>query len=315
MILLDVTYGNPWAWFLLIIPIIMFIYNCLMKGKTRVQLHVSSFFDFKSKSWKVILQKLMPYISMLIAVLIVIGIARPQGSFTKEKAYTKGIDIVMAIDVSTSMLEKDFSPNRLEAAKSVAAEFVSKRPNDRIGVVVFAGESFTQCPPTIDHNVVQKQISAIQDGLMEDGTAIGMGLATSVRVLKNSNAKSKVCILLTDGVNTAGKIDPMTAVEIARNFNVKVYTIGVGTPRGNILGIDETLMSAISKSTGGIYFRAGSTARLKEIYDQINRLETIEIEKNAMHKKTELYLPWLLSAFILMVFQFVLKHTILKGIV
>ena len=252
---------------------------------------------------------------MLAAVLIVVAIARPQGSLTKEKSYTKGIDIVMAIDVSTSMLEKDFSPNRLEAAKSVAAEFVSKRPNDRIGVVVFAGESFTQCPPTIDHNVVQKQISAIQDGLMEDGTAIGMGLATSVRVLKNSNAKSKVCILLTDGVNTAGKIDPLTAVEIARNFNVKVYTIGVGTPRGNILGIDETLMNAISKSTGGIYFRAGSTARLKEIYDQINRLETIEIEKNAMHKKTELYLPWLLSAFILMVFQFVLKHTILKGIV
>ena len=315
MILLDVTYGNPWAWFLLIIPIIMFIYPCLMKGKTRVQLHVSSFFDFKSKSWKVILQKLMPYISMLAAVLIVVAIARPQGSFTKEKSYTKGIDIVMAIDVSTSMLEKDFSPNRMEAAKTVAAEFVSKRPNDRIGVVVFAGESFTQCPPTIDHNVVLKQISAIQDGLMEDGTAIGMGLATSVRVLKNSNAKSKVCILLTDGVNTAGKIDPMTAVEIARNFNVKVYTIGVGTPRGNILGIDETLMNAISKSTGGIYFRAGSTARLKEIYDQINRLETIEIEKNAMHKKTELYLPWLLSAFILMVFQFVLKHTILKGIV
>ncbi|MCE2962927.1 MAG: vWA domain-containing protein [Chitinophagales bacterium] len=315
MILLTVSYGNPWAWFLLIIPIIMFVYNCLMKGRTRVQLHVSSFFDFKSKSWKVILQKLMPYASMLAAVLIVVAIARPQGSYTKEKSYTKGIDIVMAIDVSTSMLEKDFSPNRLEAAKSVASEFVSKRPNDRIGVVVFSGESFTQCPPTIDHNIVQKQIGVIQDGLMEDGTAIGMGLATSVRVLKNSNAKSKVCILLTDGVNTAGKIDPMTAVEIARNFNVKVYTIGVGTPRGNILGIDETLMNAISKSTGGIYFRAGSTARLKEIYDQINRLETIEIEKNAMHKKTELYLPWLLAAFIILVLQFVLKYTLLKGII
>jgi Ca-activated chloride channel family protein len=315
MILLDVTYGNPWAWFLLIIPIIMFIYPCLMKGKTRVQLHVSSFFDFKSKSWKVILQKLMPYISMLAAVLIVVAIARPQGSFTKEKSYTKGIDIVMAIDVSTSMLEKDFSPNRMEAAKTVAAEFVSKRPNDRIGVVVFAGESFTQCPPTIDHNVVLKQISAIQDGLMEDGTAIGMGLATSVRVLKNSNAKSKVCILLTDGVNTAGKIDPLTAVEIAKNFNVKVYTIGVGTPRGNILGIDEPLMNTISKSTGGIYFRAGSNARLKEIYDQINRLETIEIEKNAMHKKTELYLPWLLGAFTLLLLQFVLKCTVLRGVI
>lgn len=315
MILLAVSYGNPWAWFLLLIPISMLIYHCMMQGRNRVKIHVSSFFDYKNNSWKVLLIKSLPYLKMIAAIFIVVAIARPQGSFTKEKSYTKGIDIVMAIDVSTSMLEKDFSPNRLEAAKSVASEFVSKRPNDRIGVVVFAGESFTQCPPTIDHNIVQKQIGVIQDGLMEDGTAIGMGLATSVRVLKNSNAKSKVCILLTDGVNTAGKIDPMTAVEIARNFNVKVYTIGVGTPKGNILGIDESLMNAISKSTGGIYFRAGSNARLKEIYDQINRLETIEIEKNAMHKKTELYLPWLLGAFALLLIQFILKYTVLRGII
>ncbi|MBL7790121.1 MAG: VWA domain-containing protein [Chitinophagales bacterium] len=315
MILLNVSYGNPWAWFLLIIPITMLIYHCMMQGQNRMKIYVSSFFDYKLNSWKVILVKSLPYMKVIAAVLIVVAIARPQGSFTKEKSFTKGIDIVMAIDVSTSMLEKDFSPNRLEAAKAVASEFVSKRPNDRIGVVVFAGESFTQCPPTIDHNIVQKQIEAIQDGLLEDGTAIGMGLATSVRVLKNSNAKSRVCILLTDGVNTAGKIDPLTAVDIAKNFNVKVYTIGVGTPKGNILGIDEGLMSTISKSTGGIYFRAGSTARLKEIYDQINRLETIEIEKNAMHKKTELYLPWLLAAFGLLVLQFVLKYTVLKGIV
>lgn len=313
--LLEISFANPWAWFLLIIPIMMLIYHFIMQGRNRLKLHVSSLFDFKTKSLKVLLRKALPYITILASVLIVVAIARPQGSFTKEKSYTKGIDIVMAIDVSTSMLEKDFSPNRMEAAKAVAAEFVSKRPNDRIGVVVFAGESYTQCPPTIDHNVVLKQISAIRDGLMEDGTAIGMGLATSVRVLKNSSAKSKVCILLTDGVNTAGKIDPLTAVEIARNFNVKVYTIGVGTPRGNILGIDEPLMNTISKSTGGIYFRAGSNARLKEIYDQINRLETIEIEKNAMHKKTELFLPWLLGAFALLLIQFVLKHTILKGII
>lgn len=315
MILLNVSYGNPWAWFLLIIPITMLIYHCMMQGQNRMKIYVSSFFDYKLNSWKVILVKSLPYMKVIAAVLIVVAIARPQGSFTKEKSFTKGIDIVMAIDVSTSMLEKDFSPNRLEAAKAVASEFVSKRPNDRIGVVVFAGESFTQCPPTIDHNIVQKQIEAIQDGLLEDGTAIGMGLATSVRVLKNSNAKSRVCILLTDGVNTAGKIDPLTAVDIAKNFNVKVYTIGVGTPKGNILGIDEGLMSTISKSTGGIYFRAGSNERLKEIYDQINRLETIEIEKNAMHKKTELYLPWLLAAFGLLVLQFVLKYTVLKGIV
>ena len=315
MILLEVSFGNPWAWFLMIFPITMLIYHLMMQGRNRVKVHVSSFFDFKANSWKVWLRKALPYMTIVACILIVIAIARPQGSYTKEKSYTKGIDIVMAIDVSTSMLEKDFSPNRMEAAKTVAAEFVSKRPNDRIGVVVFAGESFTQCPPTIDHNVVLKQISTIRDGLMEDGTAIGMGLATSVRVLKNSNAKSKVCILLTDGVNTAGKIDPMTAVEIGKNFNVKVYTIGVGTPRGNILGIDEPLMNTISKSTGGLYFRAGSNARLKEIYDQINRLETIEIEKNAMHKKTELYLPWLLSAFILLIIQFVLKYTLLKGII
>lgn len=315
MLFLKVEFGHPWAWFFMIIPLVMLAYQALMNGRNRTQIHVSTFYDFKSKSWKVILRKFLPYFNILAAALIVVAIARPQGSYTKEKSYTKGIDIVMAIDVSTSMLEKDFSPNRLEAAKSVALEFVTKRPNDRIGVVVFAGESFTQCPPTIDHNVVQKQIQAIQDGLMEDGTAIGMGLATSVRVLKNSNAKSKVCILLTDGVNTAGKIDPITAIDIAKNFNIKVYTIGVGTPRGNILGIDENLMNTISKSTGGIYFRAGSNARLKEIYDQINRLETIEIERNAMHKKTELYLPWLLAAFALMIMQFVLKNTLLRGIV
>lgn len=313
--LLEISFGNPWAWFLFIVPIVMLIYHCLIHAQNRVKIQVSSIFDFKMRSWKVLMKRALPYANIFATALIVIAIARPQGSYTKEKSYTKGIDIVMAIDVSTSMLEKDFSPNRLEAAKAVAAEFVTKRPNDRIGVVVFAGESFTQCPPTIDHNIVQKQISIIQDGLMEDGTAIGMGLATSVRVLKNSNAKSKVCILLTDGVNTAGKIDPLTAVEIAKNFNVKVHTIGVGTPRGNILGIDEPLMNTISKSTGGLYFRAGSNARLKEIYDQINQLETIEIEKNAMHKKTELYLPWLLSAFALLVLQFVLKYTILKGIV
>jgi len=315
MLLLEISFGNPWAWFLLIIPIAMLIYHYMIKGRHRVKMYVSTIFDYKNLSWKIVLAKLLPYFSIIAATLIVVAIARPQGSYTKEKSYTKGIDIVMAIDVSTSMLEKDFSPNRLEAAKSVASEFVTKRPNDRIGVVIFAGESFTQCPPTIDHNIVQTQINSIQDGQLEDGTAIGMGLATSVRVLKNSNAKSKVCILLTDGVNTAGKIDPLTAVEIARNFNVKVYTIGVGTPKGNILGIDENLMNTISKSTGGLYFRAGSTARLKEIYDQINKLETIEIEKNAMHKKTELYLPWLLSAFFILVLQFVLRYSVLKGIV
>lgn len=312
---LEVSFGNPWAWFFMLIPLLMILYFIFLKSKSTGKVYTSTFFDYKSRSWKVLCKKCLPLLNIIAATLIVVAIARPQGDYSKEKSFTKGIDIVMAIDVSTSMLEKDFSPNRLEAAKSVASEFVSKRPNDRIGVVVFAGESFTQCPPTIDHAIVQKQIESIQNGMIDDGTAIGMGLATSVRALKNSNAKSKVCILLTDGVNTAGTIDPNTAVEIAKTFNLKVYCIGVGTPRNNILGIDEPLMQHIAKSTGGLYFRAGSLERLKQIYNQINELETIDIEKNALHKKTDLYLPWLLAAFSLLILQFILKVSLLRGIV
>lgn len=313
--LLEVNFGNPWAWFLMIIPIMMIAYLFLIQSKSIGKVYISTYFDFQSQSWKSRFKKWLPILPIISSILIVVAIARPQGDYSKEKSFTKGIDIVMAIDVSTSMLEQDFNPNRLEAAKAVASEFVSKRPNDRIGVVVFAGESFTQCPPTIDHGIVQKQIKAIQNGIIEDGTAIGMGLATSVRALKNSNAKSRVCILLTDGVNTAGTIDPNTAVEIAKTFKLKVYCIGVGTPKNNILGIDETLMNYIAKSTGGLYFRAGSVERLKAIYNQINELETVDIEKNALHKKTDLFLPWLLTALGLILLFIILKHWILRGIV
>lgn len=312
---LEVTYGNPWAWFFLIIPIIMGLFFFYLQSQGAARVHISSFHDFKGKNWKVVLRKWLPLLNIIAAIFIVIAIARPQGDYSKEKSFTKGIDIVMAIDVSTSMLETDFKPNRYEAAKIVASEFVTKRPNDRIGVVVFAGESLTLCPPTIDHAVVQKQIKSISSGLLDDGTAIGMGLATSVRALKYSNAKSKVCILLTDGVNTAGTIDPLTAVEIAKQFRLKVYCIGVGTPRNNILGIDEPLMQNIAKSTGGLYFRAGSLERLKAIYNQINELETIEIEKNNLNKKTDLYLPWLLIALGLILIQFLLRMTVLRGVV
>lgn len=312
---LEVTFGNPWAWFFIIIPLGMLAHFLFTQSYGMGRVHVSTLHDFKSKSIKVFLRKWLPLLQIIAALLIVIAIARPQGDYNKEKSFTKGIDIVMAIDVSTSMLEEDLKPNRYEAAKIVASEFVSMRPNDRIGVVIFSGESLTICPPTIDHAVVQKQIKGIQTGILTDGTAIGMGLATSVRALKNSNAKSKVCILLTDGVNTAGTIDPMTAVEIAKQHRLKVYCIGVGTPKNNILGIDEPLMQHIAKSTGGIYFRAGSLERLKAIYTQINQLETIEIEKNNMHKKTDKYLPWLLTALGLIVLSFLLRMTFLRGVV
>jgi Ca-activated chloride channel family protein len=233
---------------------------------------------------------------------------------SKENSYTNGIDIVMALDVSTSMLEQDFKPNRLNAAKKVASEFIAKRPNDRIGLVIFAGESFTQCPPTIDHNILQKQLKEVREGILEDGTAIGMGLATSIRTLKNSEAKSKVIILLTDGVNTAGTIDPMTSIDIAKALKTKVYCIGVGTPRGNILGIDEPLMRKIASATGGLYFRAGNNQRLSEIYEEINQLETVEIEVNALHRKTEEFLPWAIIAGIFMLLYFVLRYSWLRSV-
>ena len=314
MMILTTSFANPWAWYLMILPLLMLLYFWFWQKEANVQFSTSTFFSIKTKSIRLLLKRYLPLLQIISVILIIIAIARPQDEMSREKSNTRGIDIVMAIDVSTSMLERDFSPNRLEAAKDVAAEFVSKRPNDRLGVVVFAGESFTQCPPTIDHSIVLKQIKAIRNGIIEDGTAIGMGLATSVRALKNSNAKSRVCILLTDGVNTAGTIDPNTAIEIARAFKVKVYCIGVGTPRNNILGIDEPLMRRISGITGGLYFRAGSLEKLKQIYAQINELETSEIEKNSLHKKTDLFFPYALAAFLILFVSVILQNTWLKGI-
>lgn len=314
MMLLSTSFANNWAWFFMILPLLMLFYFIFLQRKANIQTNVSSIFEIRKLNIKAALRQYLPLLNIVSAVLLVIAIARPQDDHSRERTNTRGIDIIMAIDVSSSMLESDFSPNRLEAAKSVASEFVSKRPNDRIGIVVFAGESYTQCPPTIDHAIVQKQIRNIRNGIIEDGTAIGMGLATSVRALKNSNAKSKVCILLTDGVNTAGLIDPVSAIDIAKSFQIKVYCIGVGTPKNNILGIDEPLMKKIASQTNGLYFRAGSFAKLKEIYGRINELETIEIEKQAISQKKDLYLPYALIAFCLLLIGFILKYTWLKGI-
>lgn len=312
--ILKITFAHPWAWFLIIIPILMVLFQVFLSKNSSSSTIFSSSQGLLNNSYKILLKKILPWFSILSAILLVIAIARPQDEYSREKSNTKGIDIILALDVSTSMLEKDFNPNRIEAAKSVASEFVTKRPNDRIGLVVFAGESYTQCPPTIDHQIVQKQIKSIHNGIIEDGTAIGMGLATSIRTLKNSTAKSKVCILLTDGVNTAGTIDPITAIDIAKALKVKVYCIGVGTPRNNMMGIDEPLMQKITSSTGGLYFRAGSLDRLKQIYEKINTLETYEIEVNSLHKKTDLYLPWALAAFGFLLLSFILKHTLVKTI-
>ncbi|MCS6818596.1 MAG: VWA domain-containing protein, partial [Chitinophagales bacterium] len=229
-------------------------------------------------------KQFLPFLRAAALTFLLIALARPQSSVSEEKISTEGIDIVIALDISTSMLAQDFKPNRLEAAKNEAINFVDARKSDRIGLVVFAGESFTQCPVTIDHSIVKNQLKAIKNGVLEDGTAIGMGLATAVQRLRESKAKSKVVILMTDGVNNRGLIDPLTATDIAIQFGVKVYTIGVGTngkaytpvaqdASGKLIfdyadvQIDEKLMREISLKTGGKYFRASNNQKLKEIYE------------------------------------------------
>lgn len=311
----SISFANTWAWYLMIVPIIMIWYALQQYKHSIPSISLSNTASFSAKtSLKGMIKNALPWLRILSVICLIVAIARPQSSSSKDKVHTNGIDIVLALDISTSMLEKDFKPNRLEAAKEVATTFVAERPNDRIGLVVFAGESFTQCPTTIDHNIVVKQIKEIKNGALEDGTAIGMGLATACRMMSKSQAKSKVCILLTDGVNTAGLIDPITSIDIAKAFKIKVYTIGVGTATGNIMGIDEPLMRKIAAQTGGKYFKAGSKERLKNIYAEINKLETNEIEVSSYSKKSEKYLWWALASAFLFVLELLLKYTWVRSL-
>lgn len=247
----------------------------------------------------------MPYIAL---IPIIIALARPQKSFSENKVKTEGIDIVLSMDVSTSMLAQDLRPNRLKAAKEVAKSFVKQRNNDRIGMVVFAGESFTQCPITTDHKILIEQIEKVKDGVIKDGTAIGMGLGTAINRLKESQAKSKVVILMTDGVNNTGYIDPITAIDLAISEDVRVYTIGIGTtgtapyPAKDFLGrtvmqnieveIDEPLLKEIASKTNGQYFRAKNNRELQGIYEEIDQLERTKIELSSFDRKVEHFRPF-----------------------
>lgn len=264
----------------------------------------------------------------LALIALIVAMARPQSSLSWQDSTTEGIDIMIASDISGSMLAEDFKPNRLEAGKNIAIDFIKNRPNDRIGLVIFSGESFTQCPLTIDHDVLVNLYADIKNGMIEDGTAIGMGLATAVNRLRGSEAKSKVIILLTDGSNNAGSIPPITAAEIAKQFNVRVYTVGLGTngyapyPVQTPFGvqyqrmkvdIDEGTLSKIASITGGKYFRATNNETLKEIYTQIDKLEKAKIDVTQYRKKTEMFLPWTIIALILLSLEFLLKNTLFKG--
>jgi Ca-activated chloride channel homolog len=283
------------------------------------------------KSWKADFQKLLPWLRALAFASLVVALARPQLTLKEESIKAEGIDIFLAIDLSSSMLAQDFNPDRLEVCKRVAIEFVEKREHDRIGLAVFSGEAFTQCPLTSDHRVLTDFISQLRCGILEDGTAIGMGLATAVNRIKDSPGKSKVIILLTDGVNNAGYVKPLTAAEIAKEFGIKVYTIGVGqegtavspisrrSDGSYVMGmarveIDEELLQQISGMTGGKYFRATTARSLQKIYDEIDRLEKTEIEVTRVKRYSEEFYRFVWLAIFLLVLEMLLRFTVLRSI-
>lgn len=330
----SIHFLNPeFFWLFLTIPVVVAWYWWRRKQQ-RPTILVSNLKGFQQK--QPVWTKWYPalFILRLLALCcIIVALARPRtvdiNSRTKS---THGIDIVMSIDVSGSMLAKDLKPNRLESLKKVATEFVKNRPNDRFGVVVYAGESYTRTPVTSDKTIILDAIRNIKYSTdINDGTAIGMGLATAINRLKDSEAKSKVIILLTDGVNNGGFIEPETASEMAREFGIKVYTIGIGTngmaefPVDMIgdnkfiyrmlpVEIDETLLRSIAKNTDGLYFRATSNKKLEEIYEEINKLETSEIEELKFYNYTEKYRPWLLIALIILCTEWCLRQTLFRGI-
>jgi len=322
-------FNNPeYLWLLLIlIPLVLWYIFKQFKSDASMQISTTEPFSKMPKSRKHYLFHFLFLLRILVVILLIVVIARPQLSNHFQTETTEGIDIMLSLDISGTMLAEDLRPNRLEAAKNVATEFVSSRPNDNIGLVVFAGESFTQCPLTNDHAVLVNLFQGVQYGMIEDGTAIGLGLANAVSRIKDSQAKSKVIILLTDGSNNAGDVAPLTAAEIAQSFGIRVYTIGVGTrgvapyPVQTPVGIryqdlpvdiDEDMLREVASLTGGQYFRATDTNNLKSIYQEIDQLEKTKLSVRQYSKKNEVYLPFLLAAFFLLLAELVLRHTFLR---
>lgn len=328
----NITFAYPWCfWLLLLVPVLIYWY---FKQQQRQQgaLQISSIQGLKGLpvSWKVQFRPALLVLRVLAYAALVTALARPQTSNTSENIDSEGIDITLSIDISGSMLAEDLQPNRLEAAKKVAVDFVNKRISDRIGLVIFSGESFTQCPITTDHAVLENQIMQVKSGMLQDGTAIGMGLATAVDRLRSSKAQSKVIILLTDGVNNTGLVDPITALEIAKAFKIRVYTIGIGTygkapfpmtmPDGSIqmqmqdVQIDEQLMKKISSETGGKYFRATNTIALQRIYDEIDKLEKTKVEITSYKRYAEHFFPLAMLALACLLLEVVLRYTAFRSL-
>lgn len=323
-------FANPellWLLAVLVPMVALYLWRC-RKGNAAVRIStVSPLVGVPrgSRYWG----RHLPFVLRCIVVaLLIVALARPQNSEKGTSTTTEGIDIVLAMDVSTSMLARDFEPDRITAAKDVAAKFVADRPNDRIGIVAFAGESFTQSPLTTDRSTLQTLLGQLRTGMIEDGTAIGNGLATAVNRLRESNAKSKVVILLTDGVNNAGQVSPATAADIAASYGIRVYTIGVGTqgqapyPVQDMWGtvryvpmqveIDEAVLKEIASLTGGEYFRATDETALSAIYGQINEMERSRVETSEYMTNTELAGRYMIWAFVLLVVEFLVRYLWLK---
>jgi Ca-activated chloride channel family protein len=326
-----ISFKNPEFFYLFLILLPMIAWYIWRQWKSGASIRFSSDMGFAKipKSWKYYFRHSVFILEMLSLSALITALARPQSSNSWQNVTTEGIDIVIALDVSTSMLAMDFSPNRLEAAKDVATQFISGRTNDKIGLVVFAGESFTQCPLTTDHATVINLFKGIESGIIEDGTAIGNGLATAVSRLKESNAISKVIILLTDGENNRGEIAPVTAAELAKTFGIRVYTVGVGTigtapyPMQTPFGIqvrdvevkiDEEILGKIAATTDGKYFRATNNTKLAEIYKEIDKLEKSKIDVKEFSKREEEYLKYALAGAFFLIIALFLKTTIFRNI-
>ncbi|WP_281323056.1 vWA domain-containing protein [Flavobacterium aestivum] len=330
-----ITFLNPeFFWMFLLIPIgIALIF--WRRDQQTASLQISSLQGFKdSKSLLAKFEPLLNIIRLLALSSLIIAMARPRTvDISNKTKTTRGIDIVMAIDVSGSMLARDLKPDRMQALKKIAADFVDQRVNDRIGLVVYASEAYTKTPVTSDKGIIQDAIRSIKyDNVLVDGTGIGMGLATAVNRLKDSKAKSKVIILMTDGVNNAGFIEPDTASDIAQQYGIKVYTIGIGTngmaespyaigPNGQLMfqmmkvEIDEPMMKSIARKTGGKYFRATSNDKLAQIYNEINKLETTEVEELKFYDYDEKYRPFVLVGLFLILLELGLRNTVYKSFI
>jgi len=327
----EIEFANPQLLYLLIILPLLVAWYWFRHARSYADIQISTTgaMDKQPRTTKQYLFHLLFVLRLLAIGLLIVALARPQTSTRRQDVTIEGIDIVMAVDISGSMLAEDFRPNRLAAAKDVATEFIAGRPNDRVGLVIFSGETFTQCPLTTDHTVLLNLFEDVKSGMIEDGTAIGDGLATAVNRLKESKAISKVIILLTDGENNMGALDPVSAAEIAEMYGIRVYTIGVGsigtapypvqTPFGkqyqNIdVKIDEPMLRQIAEMTDGKYFRATNNKKLGEIYQEIDALEKSKIDVTEFRKKNEEFLPLVIAAALFFLLEILLRYTIFRSV-